>query len=147
MPQNTQLLNQSHPAFRFIVDVDGERQAAFTECTLPAIEWEAEEVKEGGLNTFVHMLPGMRKATRVTLKNGVGKSALMEWYIQSLSKTAARKALTISLLDSTGTPVVTWQIEEAYPIKWTGPELQTGSTSVAIQALELICGEVVVAAE
>lgn len=147
MPQNKQLLTQSHPAFRFIVDVDGERQAAFTECTLPSIEWESEEVKEGGLNTFVHLLPGMRKASRVTLKNGVGKSTLMEWYIQSLGKTAPRKALTIALLDSTGSPVVTWQVENAYPIKWSGPELKTGSTSVAIQSLELICGEVVVVTE
>lgn len=147
MAQSSKTLAQSHPAFRFTVDVDGERQAAFTDCTLPAIEWEAEEVKEGGLNTFIHLLPGMRKAARFTLKNGVGKSALLDWYIQSLGKTVSRKALTITLLDSEGEAVITWQVEQSYPIKWVGPELQTSSNSVAIQSLEFICGEVTVTTE
>jgi len=147
MPIHSQLLTQSHPAFRFTVDVDGERQAAFTECTLPAVEWEAEEVKEGGLNAYTHLLPGMRKAARLTLKTGVRKTALLDLYIQSLGKTVSRKALTVSMLDSTGETVITWQIEEAYPIKWTGPELQTGSSSIAIQSLEFICGEVAVTTE
>ena len=44
--QNTQ--GQIHASFRFVLDVGGERQGAFTECTLPVVEWEMEEVKEGG---------------------------------------------------------------------------------------------------
>jgi phage tail-like protein len=35
-----------------------------------------------------------------------------------------------------------WDIEDAYPVKWVGPELQSGSNSVAIQTLELACGAI-----
>ena len=70
------------PTFRFVVDVAGDRQAVFTECTLPVIEWEVEEVKEGGVNTYVQQLPGRRKPARISLKNGVGKSELLKWYFE-----------------------------------------------------------------
>ena len=69
MPLNEQIAGQTHASFRFVVDVEGERLGAFTECTLPVVEWDAEEVKEGGLNSYTHMLPGRLKPARITLKN------------------------------------------------------------------------------
>ncbi|MEZ4611596.1 MAG: phage tail protein [Caldilineaceae bacterium] len=80
------LVAQSHVAFRYLVEIDGTRMAAFTECTLPSIEWEIEEVKEGGLNTYVHQLPGRRKGARLTLKHGIAKGVLLDWYLKTLSE-------------------------------------------------------------
>jgi phage tail-like protein len=134
----------TNPAFRFIVDVGGKAQAAFTECTLPSIEWEVEEVKEGGLNTFTHQLPGRRKAGRVSLKNGVGKSELMDWYIQTMGEQFSRRAVTITLLDVAHKPVMAWNLDDAYPIKWSGPQLKSDANAVAIQTLDLACGEITV---
>lgn len=142
MPDEQKIRQQTFAAFRFIVNVDGQTQAAFTECTLPVVEWELEEVKEGGLNTFTHQLPGRRKAAKITLKNGVGKSDLVDWFIQTLSENFARKAVAVSLLDLTSKPVITWNLADAYPVKWTGPTLQSDSTTVAIQSLDFACGEV-----
>jgi phage tail-like protein len=147
MPVDQQMRTQANPAFRFVVDVGGEPQGAFTECTLPSLEWEVEEVKEGGVNTFVHQLPGRRKAARITLKNGLGKNELLRWYMQSLNEVPNkqyRKPVTITLLDPTYKPIVVWNIENAYPIKWTGPELKTDSNTIAIQTLELVCGEITI---
>jgi phage tail-like protein len=137
--------SQANAAFRFVVDVDGERQAAFTECTLPSIELDVEELKEGGLNSYTHQLPGRRKSARITLKNGVGKSNLLGWYIESLVKPVMRKRFTITLLDPQFKPVMVWNIQEAYPVKWSGPNLKSDDNTIAIQSLELVCGEVVVA--
>ena len=132
----------TNPAFRFVVDVDGEAQAAFTDCTLPAIEWEIEEIKEGGLNTFTHQLPGRRKGAKVTLKNGVGSSSLIDWYIETMSESFQRKPLTITLLNAQLETVMTWHVTDAYPVKWTGPQLKSSENSIAIQTLEFACGEV-----
>ena len=85
----------SFPSFRFVVKLGNESVAAFTECTLPSIEWDVEEVKEGGLNTFVHQLPGRRRAGRVSLKNGVAKSSLVDWFIQAMKESFERKTVTI----------------------------------------------------
>ena len=142
MPDEQKIRQQTFAAFRFIVDVEGKTQAAFTECTLPVVDWELEEVKEGGLNTYTHQLPGRRKAAKITLKNGVGKSELVDWFIQTLSENFTRKSVAVSLLDLSSKPLITWNLAEAYPVKWTGPQLQSDSTSVAIQTLDLACGEV-----
>jgi len=144
MASNDQIRAQAHASFRFVVDIEGERQAAFTECTLPSIEWDIEDVKEGGLNTYTHQLPGRRKATKVSLKNGVGKSQILDWYIKTMSESVTRKSVTITLVDSTGNSVLVWDIKDACPVKWTGPQLKTDANSIAIQTLELACGEIVV---
>jgi len=132
----------SNPGFRFVVDVDGQAQAAFTECSLPVVEWDVERIQEGGLNTFVHQLPSRRKPASVTLKNGVGKSALLDWYIETMGESFKRKVVTITLLDATKTAVMSWHIAGACPVKLTGPQLKTDANAVAIQTLELLCGEI-----
>jgi len=142
MTDDAKIRNQTFAAFRFIVDVDGKTQAAFTECTLPVVDWEIEEVKEGGLNTFTHQLPGRRKAGKITLKNGVGKSELVDWFVKTMSETYVRKPVTVTLLDLASKPVITWDLADAYPVKWTGPALKSDSSTVAIQTLDLACGEI-----
>jgi len=134
-----------NPGFRFVVDIAGIAHGVFTECTLPTIDWDIEEVKEGGLNTYVHQLPGRRKSARITLKNGVGTNALMDWYIDTMSETFTRRKITIKLLNSKDKltkPIMTWDIEAAYPVKWSGPQLNSGDNSIAIQTLEFACGKI-----
>lgn len=143
------LMAETHVTFRFVVELDGQAAGAFMECTLPTLEWEVEEVKEGGVNGYIHQLPGRRKSARLTLKNGLGNNALMRWALDQLGKEKhvvhfERKSVTLKLLDSHGEPVVTWLVERAYPMKWTGPVLKTSDNTIAIQTLELACGRVVV---
>ena len=144
MANAEQLLSQSHVAFRYVIEIDKKRQAAFTECNLPTVEWEIEEVKEGGVNTYIHQLPGRRKSSRLTLKHGLGKSVLFEWYLGTLNERFERKDITITLCDVAGKGVVTWIVNGAYPIKWVGPQLKADSNTIAIQTLEFACGEVLV---
>jgi phage tail-like protein len=144
MEVNDKLRLEAIPAFRFVVTIDRRPQAAFTECTLPTIEWEIEEVKEGGLNTFVHQLPGRRKAAKVTLKNGVAKSELFGWYQALMSESFSRKDVSIALLDLRCDPILVWELKQAYPVKWMGPQLKSDGNTIAIQTLELAGDEVTV---
>jgi phage tail-like protein len=139
-----QINAQVNAAYRFVVDIDGQRQAAFTECTLPTIEWETEEVKEGGANTFVHQLPSRRKSTKITLKNGLGNPELFNWYTYGMSEVFYRRSLTVTLLDPKLNPVLTWNVKDAYPVKWSGPQLKSDTSAIAIETLELVCGEITV---
>ena len=130
-------------AFRFVVDIDNQRLGAFTDCKLPTLSWKVQEVYEGGLNTHTHLLLGPRKKGKITFKRGVAVSAhLLHWYAEALQLRAARKRLTVTLLDPRRRPVMTWFIEDAYPIKWRGPKLQTKGKAIAIETLELSCGRV-----
>jgi len=138
-PPGKVFLDQSNLSFRFVVTVGHEKIAAFTECTLPAIEWDVKTIKEGGMNDYDHQLPGRRKSGRVILKNGVGKSSLLEWYGDILVHRFSRRRITIELLDQENKPIVAWVAEGAYPVKWSGPQLQTKSNAVAIQTIEFAC--------
>ena len=131
------------PSFRFVVSFDGEAIGAFTECALPSVEWETEEIKEGGLNAYVHQLPGRRKATKVTLKNGVGVSKTVDdWFLDILNGEISRRKVSISLLDLRHESMMTWDLENAYPTKLMGPSLKAEDNTIAIQELELTCGEI-----
>ena len=133
------------PGFRFVVKVDGIAFGVFTECTLPNLEWDVEEVKEGGLNTYVHQLPGRRKSAKITLKNGIGVSQdLLQWYTQNLSEKFTRRKVTVTLYNSELKPVITLDINGAYPVKWAGPQLKTDDNTIAIQTLELSCSDITV---
>jgi len=129
-------------AFRFVVNVDGIDLGAFTECTLPTIEWDVEEVKEGGLNAYIHQLPGRRKSAKITLKNGIGvANFVLDWYSKNLLEKFGRHKVTITLYNSIMIPKMVLHIEGAYPIKWTGPNLKSDDNTIAIQTLEMACGE------
>lgn len=134
----------AYPSFRFLVTVDSQPLAAFTECDLPTIELEIEEIKEGGLNTYPHQLPGRRKAVRISLKNGIGKSSLLDWYFDVLGGTIKRKKVTIALLDEVQKTVMNWDMTGAFPYKWSGSQLRTSENTIAIQTLELVCSEVTI---
>ena len=128
--------------FRFLVEIDGMNWGAFTDCTLPVIELETEDVKEGGLNSFVHSLPMAIKPSSITLKNGLAAlSSLNEWTIDILQGTITRKNITIKMLDLTSQPYMTIMLKDAFPKKWTGPQLKTDSNVVALQSIEFAGGE------
>lgn len=132
-------------SFRFVVSIDGQAVGAFTECTLPTIEWEMEQIKEGGLNTSVHQLPGQRKQATITLKNGIGiVDDLLSWCMDSMNESFTRRKVTVTVHNSMKKSVITWNIEGALPMRWSAPQLQSDSNTVAIQTLELVCGEVTV---
>jgi phage tail-like protein len=138
-----QLRTMLTAVFRFVVAINGVPLGAFTECTLPAIEMDVETIKEGGLNSYVHQLPGQRKAAKITLKNGVGIAThLLTLYQQTLDEHFTRLHVTVTLLNPLLRPVLVLDIQDAYPIRWTGPELRAGDNTVAVQTLELACGEI-----
>jgi phage tail-like protein len=131
------------PGFRFVVDVGNNEKAVFTECTLPVIEWETEELKEGGINTSTRLLPGRRRSAKLTFKNGIGNPEMLQWYLKALSGEFSRRSITIRLLDlKKEKAIAVWNVEEAFPVQWTGPELRAGDNTIAIQTLQLACGEI-----
>ena len=149
MPAEPSLLNSVEPVanFRFGISVDDNKDyvGMFTECKLPDIEWDIQQVKEGGRNDYIHQLLGQRKPGKLTLKHGLtNQFILQEWYSEMMSENfeGFMKTVTINMLDSQGKTVMRWNLYDAYPVKVTWPELKTSDNSVAVQTLELVCGRV-----
>jgi phage tail-like protein len=43
----------------------------------------------------------------------------------------------VILMDSEGNEKWQWEFYDAYPVKWTGPELRGDSNTVAVESIEL----------
>ena len=138
MSERTTVLSE----FRFTVEIDGMAWGAFTDCTLPSVDLETEAVKEGGLNAFVHQLPGMQKPSNITLKNGIASlKSLTGWIIDIQQGKFTRKNITVRMLDVQGNAYIAITLNEAYPKRWSGPQLKSDSNMAAVQSIEFAGGE------
>jgi phage tail-like protein len=123
---------------RFKVDLPGLSIGRFRECTGIAVEVETKDYMEGGSNEFVHKLPTRVKYPNLVLKRGVThEEALLKWFWESRT-TVQRRDMTISLMGPGAQVVRTWGFLNAYPVKWTGPNLNTGSNQIATETLEVV---------
>jgi phage tail-like protein len=141
-------MSKRHPfaALHYQIEIGSDIKGIFTECAGLQIETEVYEFKEGGLNTHVHRLPGRAKVGNITLKRGVAPLSsggqwnddLWKWYCKILQGDVVRRNLSIILIDTNQRqPVARWNLQRAYIIKWVGPALKTGDSTVAIESIDL----------
>jgi phage tail-like protein len=99
------------------------------------------EYRNGSDDITVRKLPGLKKFTNITLKRGaIGDLTLWQWIKTVMDGQAQRANGTITLLDESRQPVMTWKFRRAWPCKWSGPALNAKSNEVAIESIE-ICHE------
>ena len=128
----------AHGNQRFYVSINGMTEAVFTEVSGLQAETVIMEYEEGGNNTFVHKLPGRVKVGNLTLKRGIAKSdKLLKWFLDVVKGQIKREHVTVAICDTEGKAVETWVFVEAFPVKWTGPQLTANGTAIAVETLEL----------
>jgi len=125
--------------FNFLVEISGLTVAGFSECTGLSSEVDVIEYREGG-DTKVRKLPGLGRFGDITLKRGVANTnELQRWQRNTLNGVPDRRSISIVLLDEKRKPVVRWNVSDAFPRKWEGPNLNAKGTDVAIETLTLCC--------
>jgi phage tail-like protein len=125
---------------RFKVELPGVGIGRFRECTGLAAEIEVKDYNEGGVNDRVHKLPTRMKYPNLVLKRGVTyEDALLKWLWKTQRETQ-RIAVTVSLMGADGKAVRSWVFNDAFPIKWAGPNLNAGSNQIATETLEIVHG-------
>ncbi len=153
------------PAYLFFVELSGIIVGLFTECDGLSMDRDTEKVVEGGVNDTVHILPGRVTQSTITLKRGLSISrALWDWFQQgrydfdvrrinfSIIQGAPGHNLAFAIARTAGVgadnPWMTavgkgfgtvkhWDVEDAFPVKWTMGSLSASSTSVVIETLEI----------
>jgi len=126
-------------AFNFGLEIKGVLEVFFTECTGLKAKRKPHVYKEGGVNDFVHKLPGRTEYDDIKLKRGITDSdKLWRWYEKGLETLKIeRKAVTIIQFDLVGLPLKRWDLLEAYPVEWSGPDLKTDSSNVVFETVVL----------
>jgi phage tail-like protein len=128
-----------YAGFNFLVEIEGLVIGAFSEVSGLAVETTVQEYQEGGQNDYVHKLPGpTRYPQNLVLKRGLTDlDTLWSWHQDVTTGKVTRKNGTIYLLNREGSPTLWWDFKEAYPVKWTGPDLRADSNTVALESVEL----------
>ena len=135
IPNKDLLFHQSH--FEVTVPALKVKVGYFTQVQGLSAQVDVMEYPEGGVNTFVHRLPSRIKQGNVTLKRGVtSEKALITWFQATVVK-AQPADLSIAVLDEVGNTVQTWSFRNAYPVKWTGSDLNAGGNEFMTQSLEI----------
>jgi len=131
----------NYPLQAYHFDVEwGGKNTGFTEISGLSIFFEAIQYRDGSLkeDTFQKM-PGITKFSNIVLKRGIrnGDFDMYNWIHRKNMGTIERRTILIKLLDDDHTPIVTWRVKDAFPVRYSGPVLNTKSSEVAIEELEL----------
>lgn len=124
--------------FRYRVEIDGLDAGGFSEVTGFDASIDVMEYREGDMVQTPYKIPGLKKYGNITLKKGLTDSMVMyEWLITGVDGPVDRKTITITSLDESEQPVASWQVINAWPIKYTAPDFNATSSEVAIETVEI----------
>jgi phage tail-like protein len=118
---------------------DANNTVSFSEVSGLTLESEPIEYRGGDdITLTVRKLPGLRKYGNVTLKRGImpAENGFFEWWNTIQSGIVQRRTVTVSLLNETHKPVMTWEIQQAWPVKAEGPSMNAKGNEVAIETIE-----------
>jgi phage tail-like protein len=127
----------------FALEVAGVEVGHFLECSGLKSNTVPFEIEEGGLNQYVHKLPGQSKWDNITLKYGVtGDTTLLSWRDEVLQDAfGARRSGAIVVKNLRGDVVRRYSFKNAWPVSWTGPSFNASGKEIAIETLEIAhCG-------
>jgi phage tail-like protein len=127
-----------HGKYRFRVEIDGLEAGGFSEVSGFDASIDVIEYREGDMVQTPMKLPGLKKYGNITLKQGLTDSlVLYEWIITGVEGPVDRKTITITALDEAGEAAASWQVINAWPMKYTAPDFNATSSEVAIEMLEI----------
>lgn len=126
----------------FRVKIESIDLGSFTKCDGLGCEMTVTQREEGGVNDFVHQLPGRMKFSNVTLTRPVSKenqqaSQNVAKWLASIAARPQRTTAQIEALDPEGEQLFSWSLNGVIPVKWKGPSFDVESSKVAVETLEL----------
>jgi phage tail-like protein len=136
------------PKFHFQVEWGKDFRIGFTEVSGLDFETEVIEYREGNSKKYNKtQQPGLWKFSHITLKRGTFEGDFdyyKEWkktyFFQEGNQTGSkfRRTIIIKLLNEKHEPVITWQLENAWPSKVQSTDLKADANEVAIETMELV---------
>lgn len=128
------------PKFYFSVDWGSTTNIPFQEVSGLEIEAQPIEYRHGNSPLFSTInMPGIIKNSHVTMKKGVfvNDNAFWDWYNKIKMNTIERQNVVIKLLDESGSPTMTWTLNNAWPSKISSTDLKSDANEVAIETIEI----------
>ena len=123
--------------FRFRVEILGLQVGGFTQVSGLDREVQVEDFREGGVNHYTHKLATVTKYQNLSLKRGIcDATELWQWHQDVINGKIERRQVNVVLTDIQGNEKWRWTFEQAYPVKWSGGELNSTSAAVFVETVE-----------
>jgi len=128
------------PRYSFLVEIEGIARAGFMTVSGLEEETEVREYREGGDNTTVRKLAGLNSYAPIVLEMGsTFDKSLWDWR-QKVKREGAqgnRKSISVIQQNEMRQEVKRWQVFDAWPSKFTGPEFDASSSDTAVESVEI----------
>ena len=127
-----------HTKFRYRVEIDGLFAGGFSEASGFDASIDVVEYREGDMIPTPLKVQGLVKYGNITLKQGlVDSTVIYDWMTQGVTGPVDRKTITITLMDESGADCASWQVINAWPMKYTAPDFNATASEVAIESIEI----------
>ena len=131
-------------AFKFGLEIEGKLSGYFTQVS--GIGSETEVIQQKVVNsetgeTIIQQIPGRLSWTPVTLKRGVTSSMdIWEWRQDVVDGKIedARTNCSITAYNQANEEIARWNLENAWPSKVIGPEMDSGSTTYMMEEVTIV---------
>ena len=128
------------PRYQFLVEIEGVARAGFMTVSGLEEETEVREYREGTDQTSVRKLAGLNSYSPIVLEMGsTFDTSLWDWR-QKVRREGAqgnRKSISIIQQNEAQEEVKRWQVFDAWPSKFTAPELDASSSDNAVESVEI----------
>jgi phage tail-like protein len=123
--------------FRFRVELDQIQRGGFSRVKGLVRETKYESRREGGVNDYEHKLATQTIYGNLILERGLADDTLWSWHEKVVEGQIERKTITVALHNEADEEVWRWLIERAFPVKWTGTDLDAGAPQIVVESVEL----------
>ena len=125
-------------SFNFKLEIEGITVAGFSEVTGLNQESNVIDYREGQEPITPRKLPGLNKFGNITLKRGISPDlSVYNWRKTVTDGDIERRNASIVLHNEKHEEVVRWNLVNAWPSKYVGPDLKANANEVAIESVEL----------
>ena len=90
---------------------------------------------------FTYRLPNRAKYNNIILKRGMLKnSRLIEWFGNAIGENFQfePRDISIHLLNEKNEVITSWEVIQAYPVKWVISDLKAQDNTLVIETVELV---------
>ena len=125
-------------SFNFKLEIEGITVAGFSEVTGLNQESNVIDYREGQEGITPRKLPGLNKFGNITLKRGISPDlSVYNWRKTVTDGDIERRNASVVLHNEKHEEVVRWNLVNAWPSKYVGPDLKANANEVAIETVEL----------
>ncbi|MGQ0839843.1 phage tail protein [Actinokineospora sp.] len=127
-------------AHRFVVTAGSRDLGAWSKVAGLSVTWDLAEYRVGHSDQYFKFA-GVPKFARLKLSRAAeqtGTTAVKTWLEEVQSSGGVPEEGAVEMLTSAGEPVISWTLQEMFPISWQISEFDATAGKVAMETLEIV---------